>query len=240
MRCWPGRAVSVLTLTALFGCASALAATQAAVAAGAAALTPNPSSLTNHLYGISAPSASDTWAVGDYLNNGTGFFDTLAERWNGKAWTQFGSPDASSHDNHLLGVSATSAANPWAVGYYDKAATDTLAERWNGKIWTLFKSPDPSSQDNYLYGVSATSASNAWAAGYYCTNTACTTNGTTLILHWNGPAWKQVPSPNPTSASVLNAVSATSPSNAWAVGSYTKVSVDTLAEHWNGKRWSKT
>ena len=42
----------------------------------------------------------------------------------------------------------------------------------------------------------------------------------TLIEHWNGTAWTQVPSPNPSGDNVLDGVAATSASNAWAVGFY--------------------
>jgi hypothetical protein len=43
----------------------------------------------------------------------------------------------------------------------------------------------------------------------------------TLIVHWNGTAWKQVPSPNPsTTHSVLFGVTATSAANAWAIGEF--------------------
>jgi len=42
-----------------------------------------------------------------------------------------------------------------------------------------------------------------------------------LILHWDGTAWTQVPSPNPARDNVLTGVAATSASNAWAVGSFT-------------------
>jgi hypothetical protein len=50
-------------------------------------------------------------------------------------------------------------------------------------------------------------ARNAWAVGY-------TNNGNTLIVHWNGTAWAQVPSPSPPPGSNLTGVGATSPSNA--------------------------
>src|ERR1700758_502951 len=42
--------------------------------------------------------------------------------------------------------------------------------------------------NGFFNGVAATSASNAWAVGG--------NNGSTLIAHWDGTAWKQVPSPN--------------------------------------------
>jgi hypothetical protein len=69
-------------------------------------------------------------------------------------------------------------------------------------------------------------------------------NGTvnrTLIEHWNGKAWKAQPSPNPGGSAndnQLSGVTATSPTNAWAVGSYNNGTSDqTLVEHWNGKKW---
>jgi hypothetical protein len=42
----------------------------------------------------------------------------------------------------------------------------------------------------------------------------------TLVEHWNGTAWTQVPSPNPSGDNELDGVAATSASNAWAVGFY--------------------
>jgi hypothetical protein len=72
---------------------------------------------------------------------------------------------------------------------------------------------------------------------------ACTFSHT-LILRWNGTAWSQAKSPNPSSAAnVLSGVTATSASNAWAVGYYDNSSTgarDTLILHWNGVSWSKT
>ena len=40
----------------------------------------------------------------------------------------------------------------------------------------------------FLNGVAATSARNVWAVGG-------TNGGKTLIVHWNGSAWRRVPSP---------------------------------------------
>jgi len=61
---------------------------------------------------------------------------------------------------------------------------------------------------------------------------------TTMIVHWNGTAWRLVASPNPAPNSVLTAVAATSASNAWAVG-YTRTGFKTLIAHWNGARWTR-
>ncbi len=42
--------------------------------------------------------------------------------------------------------------------------------------------------------------------------------GQSLILHWNGVTWLQVPSPSPGNFTELTGVRAVSASDAWAVG----------------------
>ena len=76
---------------------------------------------------------------------------------------------------------------------------------------------------NYLYGVAALSASDAWAAGYYCTGHCGGPAETdrTLIAHWDGTTWAQVPSPSPgTTVSRLSSVSADSATDVWAAGNW--------------------
>lgn len=80
-----------------------------------------------------------------------------------------------------------------------------------------------------LRGVAATSASNAWAVG-------SAGSGKTLILRWNGRAWKRVPSPSP-AGSYLAGVAATSARNAWAVGD--TGNGRTLILRWNGTVWKQ-
>ena len=65
-----------------------------------------------------------------------------------------------------------------------------------------------------------------------------------LIMHWDGAAWKTVPSPNRllghnNAINTLQGVTAIAPNDVWAVGY--SVSYDdpyrTLAMHWDGSRW---
>ena len=97
--------------------------------------------------------------------------------------------------------------------------------------WTGVQPPNPSSSVNVFSGVAALSSCNAWAAGYYDNGTA----DQTLIEHWNGTAWSQIPSPNPGGSAndnFLYGVAATSPANIWAVGSYFNgTATETLALH---------
>lgn len=80
-----------------------------------------------------------------------------------------------------------------------------------------------------LHGVTAIAAGDAWAVG-------SSGNHKSLILHWNGHAWRQVPSPSPGATNYLNAVAATSASDAWAVGNS---GLGPLILHWDGIAWSQ-
>ncbi len=111
---------------------------------------------------------------------------------------------------------------------------------WNGTAWTRVPSPNPPSQPlgDWLFGVAATSARNAWAVG----GTSITDAGSkTLVLDWNGTAWKRMPSPGPPAGPNLYGVAATSARNAWAVGGTTSNDngiFNCVILHWNGTTWN--
>src|SRR5580698_6796033 len=93
---------------------------------------------------------------------------------------------------------------------------------------------------NLLTGAAVTSARNAWAVGYYANAPLGEGAEQTLIEHWNGQAWKIAPSPNPGGSAAdnsLHGVTAVSPTDAWAVGYYSRGGDHTIIEHWNGHAW---
>lgn len=194
--------------------------------------SPNQGTLGNHLYGVSAISASDSWAVGDY-NDGPykHFARTLTEHWNGSKWSIVKSPNpfTGSNDSDILqAVAAISASNVWAVGSYGDDTglnTKTLIVHWNGSAWSVVPSPNPSLVQN-LYGIAVVSASDIWAVGDY---TDQQSRGGSLTLHWNGTTWSQVPNPG---VSTLQGVTAIASNDVWAV------SLSSEFLHWNGTRWS--
>jgi hypothetical protein len=211
-------------------------------------LSPSPggASQDSSLSGVAATSATNAWAVG--ANGGDyGPGQTLIEHWNGRKWAvqPSPSPGGTSRDCSLSGVAATSVTNAWAVG---DCTSGALIEHWNGKTWTVQPSPSRggASQDSYLSGVTATSPTNAWAVGYSTSTTSGMSR--TLIEHWNGKRWTVQPSLNPAGGAAqsdyLSGIAATSPINAWAVGSYGSAAggqnlpSQPLIEHWNGKRWT--
>jgi hypothetical protein len=220
---------------------------------------PNPGISTQNLFrGVAATSPTNAWAVGQYeknLGHSTVVLRTLIEHWDGSAWTIQKSPNVPSgkktifSPNSLYGVAATSPTNAWTVGHHVVPSTvnsQTLIEHWDGTAWRVQKSPNHggTARSNRLLGVAATSPTNAWAVGFYenrhCLNPSCSTYKSfpqTLILHWNGKAWNIQKSPNPAGSyhsNLLRGVAATSPSNAWAVGSQRG---QPLILHWDGKTW---
>lgn len=237
-------------LTRLLGLPAALmvAAGTAVAGAGAAsaATCPNWTGVAPYnppgdgatLDAIAMPSPCSAWAVGSYLNGGN--YKTLVEHWNGTSWAFMLSASALNQDTFLTGVAAIRGATPWAVGYDDNGtASQTLIETPKNGVWTKVPSPDPGGpdHDNVLSAVAATSATNAWAVGRYTI-----TPTFTLIEHWNGTKWRQVPSPNPSGDSnQLSGVAATTANDAWAVGQYTdgQNTPQTLILHWKGTRWTR-
>lgn len=165
-----------------------------------------------------------------------------ASAWFEGAWHIVPSPNVSGSTNVLNGVSAISKHDAWAVGQtlsLSAGSNGTLTEHWNGTSWRIVTSLGPGSRVNVLSGVTALAANDVWAVGHF-TNTGGSAQ--TLILHWNGKAWKVVSSPNVLSSdNFLTGVAAVSNEDIWAVGSYFNANsgtLQTLLEHWNGHHWS--
>jgi hypothetical protein len=150
--------------------------------------SPSPDAgLADFLGGVAVTSGGGAWAVGD-ITCGCGPGLSLIERWNGKVWRRVPSPTPGG-GTLLSGVAAVSARSAWAVGASGSGdgPTKTLILRWNGTTWKKVPSPSPRASAR-LSGVAATSARSAWAVG--STSTKSHSNFKTLILRWNGTAWK--------------------------------------------------
>ena len=201
------------------------------------------------LSAVVALSPSDAWAVGSHTSS----VGALALHWDGSAWQQVSMPIPSgAKDVSLNGVGAVSATDVWAVGTWFGARKDawgedggTLIEHWDGSSWTIVPSLPPRGSAT-LSAVAALSATNVWAVGSYKAHAGGL--GRTLVMHWNGTAWKRVASPHPGrrhyADSGLSGVAAVSPESVWAVGSYYRAqgrhgSYQTLSLNWNGQKWKQ-
>ncbi len=206
------------------------------------AISPNiggGAAINNQLVGVDAVSANDVWAVGWAQNqNGPSYAkQTLIEHFDGNLWSIVQSPNRSADIESVLhSVSALAPNDVWAVGSSNSGSlpSRTLIQHWDGARWNIVPSPSPDSQINELRGVAALSANNVWAVGYR----GGTRNATpieTLMLHWNGTSWSQMPSPNVAGgANQLFGITALASNDIWAVGG---AGSSPLTLHWDGSTW---
>jgi hypothetical protein len=226
------------------GAALILGAGPALAAGGWTVVTAPPTGQNAALTSVATVSDSNAWAVG--YHSGAAFTNVgaqvLIDRWNGTAWSQVTTPATPGNTALLLGVSASSASDAWAVGrtQVNKSSFEGLALHWNGTAWSV--SPGfPAALSPFggasAAGVADISPGDAYAIG----NSAATAVGT--LAHWNGTAWSPVSLPLPAHANsntTLDTISATGPGDVWIVGTFLDSANgqnETFAEHFNGTAW---
>jgi hypothetical protein len=175
----------------------------------------NPSNILNFLNDVAAISTNDVWAVGFYdeIVGGGTYPRATAQHWDGTAWSVVTVPQPGVA-TMLNSVSAVSANDVWAVGYYATESPGpglTLALHWDGSTWTQVTSPNPGgSQSTYMVGVDAVATDAVWAAGSQGNQTA--------MFYWDGTTWSSIPTPAIGTYSFFYSVSAASVDDVWAVG----------------------
>lgn len=141
--------------------------------------------------------------------------------------------------NLLLGVSALSATDAWAVGGSGDPndPTQTLYEHWDGETWSAVDGPNPGTTLNELAAVDQIAADDAWAVG----RTGSGSGDAPLITHFDGATWDVQPIPADVTSGALTGVSAAAPDDIWAVGSSGDASVGlerALILHFDGTGWT--
>jgi hypothetical protein len=191
-----------------------------------------PAKVDKSITDLDATSDKNVWAFG-------GDNDTSAKpafkafHWNGKSWK---ASVIERRDTYLWDAEVVSSSNVW-LSVDDHGARGQL-RHWNGRTWRAVRVRGVSR----LYSLHFTSAKNGWAVGIR-------ENGKGAIaLHWNGSSWKPTTLPRiamPKDASFsLSSVTALSPRNVWAVGSYIRLVGDDEVQHpvvlhWNGSKWRR-
>jgi hypothetical protein len=182
--------------------------------------TPSPGNLSR-LRSVAAVASNDVWAVGQDITP-NGFDHPLIEHWDGSSWTIIdGSPLAKS----LYGVTAIASNDVWAVGGLGVGFQATV-EHWDGSSWSLVSSPAFVGSQG-LASVSADASNDVWAVSRV--------NGP-QVVHFDGTNWTRI---NPHSLTDFNSVTALSPTDVWAVGSFLFDYDDVRPEieHWDGSQW---
>ena len=193
------------------------------------------------LNAVTARGPGDVWAVGLYTD-AAGKVVPLAEHWDGTRWTATTNPESDSNYRALSGVSILPGGAAWAVGYAigSRGQHTPILQHWDGTAWHA--DPGPASAGpggDELAAVQALSAGDVWAVGH--ATGAAPSSSRTQALHWDGTAWRVVPTVDPaTGLNYLVSVAAAAPSDVWAAGysSNPGAAYTTLIEHWDGQRWS--
>jgi streptogramin lyase len=184
------------------------------------------------LHDVSCVTGSDCFAVGESKEAGKEP-TSLAERWNGSAWSI---QTMSQPTKSLTGLSCSSSTWCMAVG-------DALkVERWNGSSWSRLEAPSPGPAAR-LKGVFCKASNACTAVGDY------SHEGTVpLGEHWDGNEWSLQSATDPvegpgTEISTLEGISCESASGCTAVGYYDppQQNIKELVEvHLGGKAPSAT
>ena len=195
----------------------------------------------NVLQGADATDATHVWAVGRLVARNRVDHHSRVLRYDGTAWrlaplSGFPGNDA------LIDVDAVTANEAWAAGasYPGFARSSTLVARWNGSSWSPEPTPNgnPTGLNN-LSGVAA-AGGTVWAVGTFM-EPGSSTNRRALILQRTGGTWRVSPTPRVLATDFLEAVDATGPADAWAVGwssrDITSAPGVPIALRWNGATW---
>jgi hypothetical protein len=195
-----------------------------------------PTGQRGELFGVSAVSTNDVWAVGVKYPGGP--YVPLILHYDGVQWSEVSRPEQPG-GMLLNDVVALASNDVWAVGAND-GFHSTITMHWDGAAWTIVPSPNPGFlEDNVLTAVSAVAPNDIWAVGYLYPKGG---SPTTITIHWDGTQWSHVPSPNPGNYfRQLYGVTAVAPNDIWAVGSYSPDLGTTYLPmflHYDGASWT--
>ena len=199
---------------------------------------PSPGARQNILYGVTALSHCDVWAVGGF-QDGKGTWHPLALHWDGSAWTQVPGAEPGATGNVLYAVSA-SGGGIFATG--QQAGTHfpgkALVERWDGHAWQVVSTPTDAGGTDISLGLTV--------AGPFATivgdRESSVSPYTTFVAAGDASGVHAVASPNVGAGeNDLFAAATAADGSTWAVGWLIDPSTgnhNTLVEHGVHGTWS--
>lgn len=184
------------------------------------------------LTGVAAFGPRDAWAAGYVVHGiaGTiyGARFPLIEHWNGVRWVTLKLPSAPGKG--LMSLAAVSAHDMWAVG-------NNVA--WHSPLFPLSMYQQLNQEDIDAFAVA--SPRDIWALGRYTLPGVGYAPGYRygpILAHWDGIAWRRVPSPFPALpqdkalVGATNATAAHAPDNVW-------IARANQVAHWDGHSWQR-
>lgn len=203
-------------------------------------IVPSVSPAFDALYGVTALSRNDVWAVGTSQRHSSPV-QPLIEHWDGANWSAVDSPTLPGPAG-LFEVDAVSPKDVWAIGQFNpNSQLGTLIEHWDGYEWTIVPSPHPGSINGLpqaeVIDVDALSPNNVWAVGV----SIGPTRTESFVMNWDGAVWSLVPTPRLERSSGFSSILALAPTDVWAAGFVTDPiygNRESLVEHWDGINWT--
>ena len=180
--------------------------------------------------GLSVRAPDDAWAVGDGVDAGSWMIHWDGQRWHRVAFPTYG------YGALLHGVSAVAPDDVWVSGAVNHDGTQaSLVAHWDGSTWTRLATPSPPHEQANLDGIEMTSASDGFAVGSVFDPAQNAAHA--LALRWDGSTWVRTALPFPGGGAFtgLRAVSASSPTNVWAVG---RALGREVVLRWDGASWT--
>ncbi len=156
------------------------------------------------------------------------------------SWEPVASPDPEDGGSLLLGVTAVSDTEAWAVGGAGDpvAPTSSLTTRWNGTEWDVVPSPNAGSSTNRFDAVDALAGDAAWAVG----RSSSGAGDEPIAAQWGGSAWSLLPLPVDLGEGAFEAVAAFATDDVWAVGYLGDPAAGlerAIALRWDGVGWQE-
>jgi len=201
-------------------------------------VVPSPSlgGRENILYGVSAVSDSDVWAVGAD-QDAAGLWHTLTEHWNGSAWSTVPAVDAGASGNQFYAVTAVSSNSVYATGQQSGSGfpSQALVEHWNGRSWSVLPTPSDPTETLTPYGITGSDS----ALTVVGDRESSTAPYTTLVAAGAPNSLALVASPNNgTGEQDLFGATTAADGSTWAVGWSLNGSEQTLTEQGVNGTWS--
>ena len=140
------------------------------------------------LFGVACVSERWCVAVGQYRERG-GSIKTLAERWDGSAWSVMTTPSEGITAPFLRDVACQSESLCISVGWGREGGGRevAIAQKWNGTSWSQQTLPTAREiTATYLNGVACPTATYCMAVG----SKVIPSFTRTMALSWNGSTWQ--------------------------------------------------
>ena len=186
---------------------------------------------------ITAPSASDVWAVGAWWQ--TGQSRPLVMHWDGMAWSGRPIPAAAGDAYDFTTVDATGPDDVWAAGSVQTEGAPgpvALLRHYDGKAWTSVSLPVLANGTSEITALDIRSPSEGWAVG---SEYVPGVSRHSIVLRLQAGQWTRTSAPPIDAAgTTLDSVYA-GPGDAWAVGERTDEKGDDagVVLHFDGQRW---